>query len=116
MSIIFIDLLNSHRRSEEFGGRFLVFCPHHSVPGNAFEGFSFIGYSRFVNRPVTMETIQHSIDPSSFLFGLTQGAHPGWYTRVIRVGNCLSPAPSKGQTRQCDGGSRWESKLATCRL
>ena len=66
----------------------------HSVPGKVFDGFSFIVYSRFVNRPVTLEAIQHTIDflPS---VGLTQGAHPGRYTPVTRVGNSLSQVPSQ---------------------
>jgi hypothetical protein len=93
-----------------------VFCPPIPFPGNACDRISFIVYSRFVNRPVTMVAIQTYYRP--FFLLLSDAKQP--IQAGIRLSSewgilCLA-RPSKGQARQGDGRRGLESKLATCRL
>ena len=62
MSTIIIYLIdyNRQRRNLQVASRYSA---AHSVPGNALDCFSFIVYSRFVNRPVTRVAIQHNYRP-----------------------------------------------------
>src|SRR6266478_9157759 len=90
MSITIIDVVSYRGRYEELEVLEGVFSSHEPGVRPSIDCFSFIVYSRFINRPVTVVAIQTYYRPFSLL--LLRRKEPGPYTPRIRVGNGLSCA------------------------